>query len=219
MSFDNFCAAFKSSTTIFAMRRIAYRQCAVAAAVVAVALVAGCATAERVPLQEKFGSGGMHSRLFDAPPAQTCEAGRLALLSQGYLVDGTREDLVEGSKSFQPSADSHVQMTIRVVCVADAGNSGITLGFVTGLQDSYTVKKSNNSASLGVPALGSLSLPFSASSESLVKVGSQTVTSVAFYDSFFDILQRYLVERDPGAQAGHELPPAPLPGALLLNND
>lgn len=158
------------------------------------ALLAGCGTAGRVQLQEKFGSGSMHSRLFDATPAQTCEAGRRALLSQGYLVDGKRGDMVEGSKSFQPNADSHVQMTIRVVCVPDGGNGNVTLSFVTGLQDSYTVKKANSSASLGVPALGSLSLPFMSGSESLVKVGSETVSSQRFYESFFDIVKRYLLE-------------------------
>jgi len=148
-------------------------------------------------LQERFGSGNMHSRLFDATPARTCEAGRRALLSQGYFINTARADLVEGSKSFQPDAESHMQMTIRVVCASDGGQGSVTLGFVTALQDSYTVKKGNNSASLGVPAIGSLSLPFMAGSESLVKVGSQTVNSEHFYDSFFDIVKRYLLEDTP----------------------
>ena len=156
------------------------------------ALLASCAAPERVQLQEKFGSGSMHSRLFDATPLQTCEAGRRALLSQGYLVNSKHTDMVEGSKSFQPGADSHVQMTIRMVCVADGGQSDVTLGFVTGLQDTYTVKKASNSASLGVPALGSLSLPFMSGSESLIKVGSETISSQAFYESFFDIVRRFL---------------------------
>lgn len=158
----------------------------------ALALLTSCSTPTRTPLQEKFGSGSMHSRLFDAAPAQTCEAGRRALLSQGYLVDRSRPDMVEGSKSFQPSVDSHVQMTIRMVCVMDGGQSDVTLGFVTGMQDTYTVKKANSSASVGVPAIGSLSLPFMSGSESLVKVGSETVSSQAFYESFFDIVRRFL---------------------------
>lgn len=180
--------------TVKAVRGVFYGPCRWAAVALAVAALAGCATAARVQLQEKFGSGSMHSRLFDASPARTCEAGRLALLSQGYLVDRARADMVEGSKSFQPGPDSHVQMTIRVVCVPDGGNGSVTLGFVTGLQDTYTVKKANSSASLGVPAIGSLSLPFMSGSESLVKVGSETVNAPAFYESFFDIVKRYLLE-------------------------
>ena len=38
-----------------------------------------------------------------------------------------------------------------------------------------------------------VSLPFSSSSESLVKVGSETIAKDAFYDSFFDLVKRYLV--------------------------
>ena len=41
--------------------------------------------------------------------------------------------------------------------------------------------------------IGSVSLPFSSSSESLVKVGSETIAKDAFYDSFFDLVNRYLV--------------------------
>ena len=53
--------------------------------------------------------------------------------------------------------------------------------------------EANNSASVGVGAIGSVSLPFSASSESLVKVGSETISKDAFYESFFDLVKRYLV--------------------------
>lgn len=178
---------------------------AVLAALLCAVLLAGCGSPGRsYATQERFGSGNMHSRLFDATPARTCEAGRRALLSQGYFVNVARADLVEGSKSFQPDAESHMQMTIRVVCVPDGGQGSVSLGFVTALQDSYTVKKANNSASLGVPALGSLSLPFMAGSESLVKVGSQTINSEKFYDSFFDIVKGYLRDDpvdEPAAEA------------------
>ena len=80
----------------------------------------------------------------------------------------------------------------RVVCAPESPDGKISLGFVTALQDSYALKKSNNSASVGVGAIGSLSLPFSSSNDAMVKVGSQTITSDAFYDSFFDLLKRYL---------------------------
>lgn len=174
-------------------------------------VLAGCATPPPpVGLQEEFGSGSMHSRLFDATPAATCEAGRRALLSQGYLVNSARADMVEGTKSFQPGADSNVLMTIRAVCVADAADGRVTLGFVTGMQDTYTVRKSNNSASLGVPALGSVSLPFSASSEALVKVASQTINSQSFYERFFDLVKNYLLED----QRDNVLPETP--AALVL---
>ena len=143
--------------------------------------------------QEEFGSTVTYSRLFDATAAQTCEASRRALLSQGYLISSSREDLVEGRKSFQPEPESHLQMEIRVVCAPESADGKVSLGFVTALQDVYALKKSNNSASVGVGALGSLSLPFSSSNDAMVKVGSKTISTDVFYDRFFDLVKRYLI--------------------------
>ena len=106
--------------------------------------------------------------------------------------------MVEGHKSFQPEAESHLQMLVRVVCVPESGDGRVSLGFVTALQDTYALRKTNNSASLGVGSLGSVSLPVSASSESMVKVGSETISKETFYESFFDLVRRYLViDQDP----------------------
>lgn len=148
------------------------------------------------PLQEKFGSTATYSRLFDATAEQTCEASRRALLSQGYIINTARADLVEGQKSFQPEAESHLQMVIRVVCAPESPDGKISLGFVTALQDSYQLKKSNNSASLGVGAIGSVSLPFTSGNDSMVKVGSVTIASDEFYEGFFDLVSRYLATVD-----------------------
>jgi len=159
-----------------------------------VALLAGCSAPAKVySPQESFGSVATYSRLFDAAPAQTCEAARRALLSQGYIINTHVPEMVEGRKNFQPEADAHLQMMIRVVCVPESANGQVSLGFVTALQDQYTLKKTNNSASLGVGGVGSVSLPVMSSDEAMVKVGSETIASDRFYDSFFDLIQRYLV--------------------------
>ncbi|MFN7153262.1 MAG: DUF2242 domain-containing protein [Acidovorax sp.] len=158
--------------------------------------LAGCSATggtKTFGVQESFGSVATYSRLFDATPGQTCEASRRALLSQGYIITSSTADLVEGKKSFQPEAESHLQMVVRVVCVPEANDGKVSLGFVTALQDTYALRKTNNSASLGVGAIGSVSLPFSSSSESLVKVGSETISKDGFYESFFDLVKRYLV--------------------------
>ncbi|MBS7779636.1 DUF2242 domain-containing protein [Acidovorax sp. CCYZU-2555] len=156
--------------------------------------LAGCSSEpmKRVKSQEDFSSTATYSRLFDATPAQTCEAARRALLSQGYMINNARTDLVEGQKSFQPEPEVHLQMLIRVVCVPESADHGISLGFVTALQDRYALKKSANSASLGVGALGSVSLPFAASNDSMIKVGSETIAVDAFYENFFDLVKRFL---------------------------
>ncbi|GAB3470660.1 hypothetical protein GCM10011496_04230 [Polaromonas eurypsychrophila] len=162
-----------------------------------VLLVAACAMpVKQFPLQEQFGSTATYSRLFDATAKQTCEAARRALLSQGYIINTAREDLVDGHKSFQPEPEAHLQMAIRVVCAPETADKTVSLGFVTALQDSYALKKSNNSASLGVGGIGSVSLPFSSSNDAMVKVGSETITADVFYDRFFDLVKRYLVMDD-----------------------
>ena len=164
----------------------------------ALLLLLGCSSDTKVLApQEKFGSVSTYSRLFDATPAQTCEAARRALLSQGYVINTANADLVTGQKNFQPEADVHVQVMIRIVCVPDSVDASVSLGFVTALQDSYTLKKSNNSASLGVGGVGSVSLPFmTGGGESLVKVGSQTIAENNFYDNFFDLVRSYLLSSD-----------------------
>ena len=171
------------------------RAAAVALACGAILVMAGCTSAgvKTFGVQENFGSVATYSRLFDATPAQTCEASRRALLSQGYVISSSSADLVEGKKSFQPEPESHLQMVVRVVCVPEANDGKVSLGFVTATQDTYALRKTNNSASVGVGAIGSVSLPFSSSSESLVKVGSETIAKDTFYDSFFDLVKRYLV--------------------------
>ena len=147
--------------------------------------------------QEEFGSTGTYSRLFDATAAQTCEASRRALLSQGYIISTARDDLIEGRKSFQPEPESHLQMENRVDCAPDTPDGKVSLGFVTALQDVYSLKKSNNSASLGVGVLGSVSLPFSSSNDAMVKVASRTISADIFYERFFDLVKRYLAADVP----------------------
>ena len=162
---------------------------------VALALLTGCvaSTPKTFGVQENFDSATTHSRLFDATPQQTCEAARRALLSQGYMIATQQPELIQGTKSFQPEPESHLQMVVRVVCVPEADEGKVSLGFVTALQDTYALRKTNNSASVGVGAIGSVSLPVSASSESMVKVGSETISKDTFYESFFDLVKGFLL--------------------------
>ncbi|MFZ4288921.1 DUF2242 domain-containing protein [Variovorax sp. HJSM1_2] len=171
--------------------------------------LAGCSMPlQSVPMQENFNSSETFTRLFDASPKQTCEASRRALLSQGYVITSSSTEQVQGQKSFQPDHETHLQMEIRVVCAPESRDGQLTLGFVTALQDRYALKKSNNSASLGVGALGSVSVPLSASNDSMVRIASETISSEKFYDSFFAVVQRYLSidESELGPAA-----PSPLP--------
>ena len=142
-----------------------------------------------------FDAASMHTRHVLDSQANTCEAARRALLSQGYIVNSSSPELVEGTKHFQPDVESHLKMLIRVVCVPEDAQGQVSLAFVTGVQESYSLKKANTSASLGLSAIGSLSIPLMSSSDSMVKVGVETISEESFYDGFFGLLQQYLNER------------------------
>lgn len=164
---------------------------AVLAVLLGAAVAGGCAgPGARVYSQEKFDGESLHARSFAVPAAQACEAARLALLGNGYLVQQASAQGVDGRKRFQPAPDAHVEIEFHVTCVAQSDQS--TTVFANALQDRYALKKTSNSASLGVGPVGSVSLPFGSSSDSLVKIASETIPSADFYDRFFALVERHL---------------------------
>lgn len=144
-----------------------------------------------------FDSAGMHTRHLRAPQAQTCEAARRALLSQGYVVETATKDEVKGRKYYQPTPDVHYEVQMRVVCAAEGQGDTGTSAFASAIQDRYVIKKVNNSASVGVGGLGSLSLPLNSTDDTLVKVGSETISDAQFYARFFDLFAKYLPAPGP----------------------
>ena len=142
---------------------------------------------------EAFDSSNTYSRSLDHSPAQACEAVRRALLSQGFVVGRADADVVEARKYFQQE-ESHEQVEFRAVCMPQIRGDQQTVVFVNAVQDRYALRKSNTSASVGVSALGSLSLPIGSSDDSLVKVASETLQDPNFYKRFFAVLDRFLPE-------------------------
>jgi Uncharacterized protein conserved in bacteria (DUF2242) len=165
----------------------------------ALALLSACVTqpsllsGKRIPpvyTHETFAADDKHSRLLDAPVAEACEAARRALLSQGYVVTRAETRLVQGAKRFQPEGEVHVEISFHIVCAAEAEQ--LATVFVSAQQDKYVLKKNPNSASVGVSAIGSISVPVGSTEDSLVKVASETIPAGVFYDRFFALVQRQL---------------------------
>lgn len=163
--------------------------------------LAGCARLpEALPTSDRalsfspndFGNADVHTRHLRASRQQACEAARRALLSQGYIVDKADDEAVEGRKFYQPTPDVHYEVKMNVVCAAEVQDAARTTAFASAVQDRYVIKKVNNSASLGVGGLGSLSLPVNSTDDTLVKVGSETINDAQFYARFFDLFARYL---------------------------
>ena len=175
---------------------------AVVGALAALSLLAGCSglagssarAVHKNPVyaQETFGEADTFSRLVEATPQQACEASRRALLSQGYIVTLAQPERVNAKKNFQPQADSHVEIEFHIVCVTEEAKVPSAVIFATAVQDRYALKKSKDSASVGVSAIGSVSVPWNSSDDSLVKVASETIPAGPFYDRFFQLIERYL---------------------------
>lgn len=170
----------------------------------------GGKAADSTLLRESFDSGDTYSRTVPGTPAQACEAARRTLLSQGYAIARADADAVEANKNFQPSEDSHEQLVLRISC-APRGDEALV--FISAVQDRYALKKSPTSASVGVGALGSVSLPFGSNDDSLVKVASSTVQDADFYRRFFARLQQYLPAAKASTPEPAPVPPVPAPQA------
>ncbi|SDB17809.1 hypothetical protein SAMN03159382_01578 [Pseudomonas sp. NFACC23-1] len=156
------------------------------------AAAAGCSSKKAAIYEhESFDDSGTFSRTYPVSDAATCEAGRRALLSQGYIITSSDPKLVSGHKSFQQTGDTHMEISFNLVCAEDGGGHRATM-FANALQDRYALKKINNSASLGVGVLGSVSMPIGSSDDSMVKVASETVSAAKFYERFFALVELFL---------------------------
>jgi hypothetical protein len=157
------------------------------------AAAAGCSSEKAAIYEhENFDDSGTFSRNYPVTDAQTCEAARRALLSQGYIITSSDPKLVSGHKSFQQTGDTHMEISFSVVCADDGTEGHHATMFANALQDRYALKKTNNSASLGVGVLGSVSMPIGSSDDSMVKVASETVSSAKFYERFFALVEMFL---------------------------
>lgn len=171
------------------------------------ALLVGCTSTKVVrDKNEGFGSTDVFSHSFPAEDKASCEAARRALLSQGYVISETSATFVKGRRKFQPESDIHLEIEFSVVCASDSKGSNSTTVFANAVRDRYSLKKSSTSASLGVGGIGSVSLPFGASDDSLVKVASETIPTGKFYERFFQQVERYLDDSAVDTPKDKDLP-------------
>lgn len=158
-------------------------------------LLSGCAAVfpNTTPIGsvEDFGASEVYSRVYPGSSKSTCDASRRALLSQGYIIE-EEQPAVKAQKNFQPGPENHIQVRFTVTCVDNSKGSNTTTMFVNAVKDRYSLRKSSNSASVGIPALASFSLPLTSTDDSMVKVASETVSSKKFYTHFFETVDRFV---------------------------
>lgn len=201
-----------------------FRLFSVSCALAAATVLAACSSPPKpIYQQEQFdATSSPYAHTFHSKSDAACEAARRALLSQGYVVSSSRNDAVDGSKNFQPSNDMHVVIEFHVVCADATADGASSIAYVNAVQDRYTLKKSNTSASVGLSVFGSLSLPIGSSDDALVKTASETIPAGVFYERFFNLVEHFLkidpARRDratvKAAEKEHVAPlpePAPTP--------
>lgn len=152
-------------------------------------ILAACATPPAVYKAEAFSQTTPFAHDSSLNPAEACEAGRRALLSQGYRVSEKGKERVEGSKAFQPVAGHHMTLEIALVCLPVPTGSSI---YANAKQTHYELKANSSSAGVSLAGLGSISLPWSANSENLVRVGEETVADSDFYERLFSLVESYM---------------------------
>ncbi|QVN19645.1 DUF2242 domain-containing protein [Burkholderia pyrrocinia] len=171
-----------------------FRLFSVSCALTAAAVLAACSSPPKpIYQQEQFdATSSPYAHTFHSKSDAACEAARRALLSQGYVVSSSRNDAVDGSKNFQPNNDMHVVIEFHVVCADANADGSSSIAYVNAVQDRYTLKKSNTSASVGLSVFGSLSLPIGSSDDALVKTASETIPAGVFYERFFNLVDHFL---------------------------
>lgn len=151
---------------------------------------AGCGT-DAAYTEESFSSDSPFKLRVDSDIDAACESARRSLLGQGYLIDLASSEEVKARKAARVEGKQNAFIEMTVVCVPERGGSTI---FATGVLSTYDMKTNTSSASVGVSAIGSISLPIGQSVDSLVKVSEQTIDDKEFYKRFFSAVETILGE-------------------------
>lgn len=150
-------------------------------------LLTGCASSPPAPAyrNESFSSESPYEYWSTRDPAAACELAKRALLSQGYQVDDTKPQNIRGEKLFQPVPEHEMKLDITLVCLPS--NVGAVV-YANAQQTRFELKARANSAGVSVAGIGSISLPWAADKENLVKVGEETISDPDFYRRLFALI-------------------------------
>jgi hypothetical protein len=119
-------------------------------------------------------------------PEGACEIGKRALLSQGYQVEGEKSLSIRGEKYFQPRPEQATKLAITLVCLPSSLGAAV---YANAMETHFELKSRGSSAGVSVSGLGSVSLPWAADKDTLVKIGEVTITDQGFYQRLFDLIK------------------------------
>ncbi len=177
---------------------------------VSIALLGACSKTA-VYTTESFASDSPFELKVVDDAATACESARRSLLRQGYLIEKATGENVKGRKGYNSADNPNTFIEMNVVCASDIQGSTV---FASGVLSTYELKKSSSAASVGLSAVGSISLPIGQSADSLVKVSEETINDKEFYNRFFAAVDRILGDMRAAAKAAEPVPepePEPIP--------
>ena len=166
--------------------------------------------------EESFSYDSSFKLRTDGEVGMACDSARRALLGQGYLIVSSTSEGVVGRKAYKIEGKENTFIEMNVVCLPEA--SGSTL-FATGVLSTYALKMSTSSASVGLSALGSISLPIGQSADSLVKISEETIDDKDFYGRFFAAVDTNLSDLQAGKAVQEPNAPAPAPAPVVVPPD
>lgn len=160
----------------------------------AIVLLAACSSAPKKNKElayhaESFNPDSPFEMSFEQAPAAVCDAGRRALLSQGYVIEEIKPDWVKARKFFQPNSSVHVQINFTLSCLTEGEGAEV---FANAREVRDELKSTSSNAGVSVAGIGSVNLPLGTSGASLVKVGEETITDSEFYGRFFALMQTFI---------------------------
>lgn len=171
-------------------------------------LLIGCSSGNAVYTRESFATDSPFMLKVDGQVATACESARRALLGQGYLIDSATADKVKGRRAYKSEDNLSTFVEMNVVCVSESNGSTL---YANAVLSTYDLKKSSSSASVGVSAVGSISLPFGRSADSLVKISEETIDDKKYYTRFFAAVDHILAEMEPGMVPAEAFPAQSVP--------
>ncbi len=177
-------------------------------------LQAACSNNAVYP-DESFSYDSLFKLRTDGEVGMACESARRSLLGEGYLIASATSEGVIGRKAYKSEGKENTFIEMNIVCLPEANGSTV---FATGVLSTYALKMSSSSASVGLSALGSISLPIGQSADSLVKVSEETIDDKDFYRRFFAAVDTILSDLKAGKAASEPVAepavPAPTPAPV-----
>ncbi len=156
-------------------------------------LLASCGGRTLYSGKEDFQADFRYQRDFSANASKLCDAARLVMLGDGYVVARGEGQSLSGRKEYQAKENRHAILDLYVTCHQRAGRAVL---FLTATEEHFDVKTSRQSTLIGVPLVAPISVGKSSETDKQVKTRGETVAEKDFYERFYQAVRRELSQLD-----------------------